>query len=408
MAIDVASGVVHITREEYLLPGRVPLTWGIHYSTSRLAARVGPLGLGWMVKYFARLTRLAGEYRLLTPDGHSEAFTAANDVAAGQLRLRNLGTFRELTTSRGQYVVTQWDVDSGEIERLIFGRPWGNDFLLSSVQNACGDSLVLEWEGSDRLKSIRQSSEDRSLALEYDVAGRLVGGKAQARGGFSQRLFTYEYDEHDRMIRARDAADVAVDYEYDTGSRLVRENGKDGGATTYRYDRDGRCVRYSGVDRYNEKRLRYLTSARTTIVTDSNGKSTAFEYLPSGEVTSQVDALGGQRRFEYDNLGRIVTKISPSGGSTVYEYDEAGNRTAIRNALGMAYQFEYNSAHLPTALIDPNGQAWRREYDAENRLTATTDPTGAVWRFEYDQQGHAVSLTDPRGPKLAEIREWPG
>src|SRR5208337_4497946 len=72
--VDVATGVVYSTHEDYSIPGNVDLIWERSYSTALLDRPATFLGPGWTSRYFATLTRAGNEYQFFTPEGDDEIF----------------------------------------------------------------------------------------------------------------------------------------------------------------------------------------------------------------------------------------------------------------------------------------------------------------------------------------------
>jgi RHS repeat-associated protein len=398
MPIDIATGAVYLEYEDVNIPGKVDLVWDRHYNTALLERQTGPLGRGWTSRYFATLTRKPGEYEFFTPEGAVESFLDPDAVVEGGGIVRNFGAFLEIFKSRDRYVVRSWDVESGEIWQYGFNpgpaeKPW----QLSTIEDVTGQALDLAYDRTGRLVSVRQHLENRALVLTWNSADRIDNLQLQDPDGRRHPVARYEYDDTGALSAAFDALGNADRFEYDRQGRLSREIAKHGGVFSHRYDDKDRCVLRTGLDRYDEKRLRYLDAARTTEVTDSTGAVFMYRWLPDGQIESEWDPLGAETKTGYDDYARIVSKATPGGATTLYEYDEQGNRNKIVDPVGNTYLLEFNDSHQPTTLTDPNGNLWQRHFDRSNRLVASTDPFGARWTVQYDEQGNLITLTNPRG-----------
>jgi RHS repeat-associated protein len=417
MPIDVATGVVSLTRVDVRVPGFVPLTWERRYSSAPSDPPTAPLGPGWAVRYFASLTPTAGGYRLFTPEGASYLFEDPEGRVARGRVLRDLGGFQELKTERGRLVLVRWDVDTGVVERFVFdAESPGRSGRLVAIEDVIGRGLDLEYDRAGRLARVVQRVERRALELAYLSNGMLGGVEFRAADGTREPVVRYSYDGG-RLTGVVDESGHTDGYRYGPDGRLGREEAKDGGAFTYTYDDKGRCAKFSGAGRYNEKSFRYVEAARLTYVTNSTGNTSVYEYLPTGQVVRWVNPVGGETRTEYDEHARVVAKVAPGGGVTRYTYDDAGNRSSITDPLGHGYTFLHNDAHLGTTLVNPNGHVWVREYDARNRLTASVDPQGRRWAFAYTADGFTEAVTDPlghrvrqryQGGQLVEWTDWAG
>ena len=277
-------------------------------------------------------------------------------------RVIHFGEFLELFKDGGRYVVQSWDVDSVEIWRYCFvpgpaGQPWP----LACIEDVTGQGLDLHRDATGRLTAVRQRLEKRTLLLEYNSTGFIETLIFQGANGERQRLARYEYDGEGRLNVAYDAAGNAEHYEDDKHGRIVREIGKDGSVVSYSYDPKGRCTRFSGLDRYDEKHLRFIETARVTEKVDSYGRTTLYQYMPNGQIITEWNPIGGESTKKYDEAGRITAETTQLGATTHYEYDEMGNRCKIVDPLGNTTFLAFNESHQPTIIRDPNGNLWKRE-----------------------------------------------
>jgi RHS repeat-associated protein len=417
--VDVATGTLYSTHKDISIPGKVALTWERRYSTSLLGSPPTPLGPGWTSRYFATLTREKDQYRLVSPEGETEIFADPEGTIEKGGVVRNLGTFQELAKRGDDYVVTRWDVDTGNIERFAFraGKA-GEAWLLASVEDVTGQGLDMLRYPTGRLTGVRQKLEKRTLLLEYAPTNRIRSIEFPMPDGKREVLARFEYDQDGRLIAAFDALGFADRYEYDSAGRMVREILKDGGVFTFRYDDKGRCVHTVGLDGYDEKTFRYLDHIHWTEVTNSLGHTTRYQWLATGQVVAEVNPLGAVRRSDYDDRGRLAAVHDPNGATTSYQYDAQGNRSKRTDPLGHEWSWTYNDTHQPQTLRDPVGARWLQAFDSAHRVSATEDPLGGRWTYEHDAHGNLVQVTNPNGVYtrlvfsdrgiLQEIRDWEG
>lgn len=398
MPIDVASGVVSLFFEDISIPGRVDLIWDRTYSGSLRPQEATPFGPGWTNRYQTRLTRHPAGFEFVTPNGSVEFLPDAEGMVERGGTVRHLGAFLEIFMEAGRYVVRSWNVETGHQWRYCFvAAVFGRTMPLHTLENLTGQRLALGYDQTGRLSAIRQEPEQRTLTLEYDRNELLSAVTLRAAEGTRHQLVRYEYNGQGRLAAVFDALGFADRFEYDAEGRLSRHLQKDGGVFFYRYDRGDRCIWYSGLDRYDEKRLRFLDASRTTEVTDSYGAKTIYQHLATGQIVSEANPLGAVMRTEYDAYGRVVAKVEPNGATTRYQYDDRGNRSAFEDALGNTYSLAFDDSHQAVAMQDPSGQVWHRQYDEWHRLAASVDPLGGRWDYQYDSAGNLIALTNPNG-----------
>jgi RHS repeat-associated protein len=396
----------------------MPIKWIRRYRSQLANTFNSPLGPGWTASWFAALKRTGCNLEFFSAEGVLDIFPDPDRRLEHGEIIRLFGAFLELVRQGDSYIVTGWDVESKEIKRFLFAaNPLSDAMALVSVEDVSGNAVELSWEVSGRLKSLRQRNEDRTVLVKYLSGGQISSLSLVTDSGEPTTLVHYEYDAQGRLLAATDRRGLANCCEYNEHSLVRREILKDGAVYSYRYDDRNRCVHFSGLDRYNEKRLRFIDSANRTMVTNSYGKTTIFEHLPSGQIISEVDAAGNQRRTEFDEFGRIMAKIEPTGATTHYTYDGQGNRDSITDPVGNTYQFKFNAHHQVVSETDPLGKTWHREYDSRHRLVGMRDPLGARWKIDYDECGNPAFITNPLGStrrgsftrgSLYEMTDWMG
>ena len=396
MPIDIATGNVELDREDFSLPGRVPIKWVRSYRTALLDQVSGDLGSGWTSNWFPTLKRSGSDWIFSDRNGSQHFFEDPNAEIAKGKTIRLLGSYLELSSNGGRFEIVSWDVDSGEIERFVFEvKTSGYAFNLVAIENVSGDRVDVTWTSGGELESLHQQRENRTILVHYK-AGRISSLSLENAPG-DPELVRYEYDKEGRLIAAVNRRGFAHRYEYDKLSKLKRELLPDGAVYTYKYDDKNRCIHFSGLDHYNEKRLKFLDPIGTTILTNSYGTIKTFKCNAKGQIESESSPIGAKRGTKYDEFGRVVQKIDELGAVTSYTYDEMGNRNSITDALGNVTQFTFNHAHQTTSIRDAMEQTWRREYDLSHRLIGTSNPLGAKWQIEYDQEGNPVQIIEPQG-----------
>ncbi|HMF97681.1 MAG TPA: RHS repeat-associated core domain-containing protein [Vicinamibacterales bacterium] len=408
MPIDIATGEVELDREDFVLPGRVPLRWTRRFR-SRLLQASTLLAPGWTTTVFASLKRINKDWHFTTPEGDLHVFEDPEDrIVKGHPNIL-LGAFLELKRIGNRLLITQWDVDSDDVQRFFFTAHGVSDDLtlsLESIENVSGDGLDLTWDVSGRIAKIRQRVENRTILINYDPsrghdsAPRVsIASVALSTHTGLATLVTYEYDASGRLTAAIDRRGLANRYEYDAYSRVKREILKDGAVYFYEYDTSGRCIHFSGLDHYNEKTLTFLDSTNKTLVKNSYGATSVFERTAAGQITSEVIAGGQAGRTHFDEHHRLVALSDPNGATTTFTYDSKGNRDSITDPLGHTYTFTFNDHHQALTLTDPLGNIWRREYDDRQRLTSTVTPLGQRWMISYDVDGNPATITNPLGTR---------
>ncbi len=399
--VDVATGTLYSTHEDIAIPGKVQLTWERRYSTSLINEPSTPLGLGWTIRYFSTLTNVDHQFKFVTPEGDTEIFDDSERTIDQGGIVRNLDSFQELTKIGNRYIVTRWDVDTGEIERYVFEKnKEGAAWPLASVEDVSGQGLDLIHDKDGRLISVQQRLEKRTLLIDYTDSNRINTVKFIFPDNKQQVLVRYEYDQEGRLIAAFNALGNADRYEYDYSSRMTKEIVKDNDVFFFKYDNQGRCVKTTGLNNYDEKTFHFMEHIGWTEVTNSLDQTFRYQWLPSGQIVTEIDPSGGTKKTEYDEFGRITAKIDPNNNAIRCEYDEQGNCFKTIDALGQTKLNVYNDFHQPVSYTNTAGISWHRIYNQKNLLIETTDPDGARYRINYDENGNLIEIIDPLGNRL--------
>src|ERR1700722_1253261 len=120
MAIDLATGNVHLEYEIAPIPGKLDLVWERLYSGTLFNRPPGLLGAGWTCRYESRLTRQADGFEFVTPAGASELLPARDGAVERGETIRNYGACLEIFFQAGRYIVQSWDLESELILRYCF------------------------------------------------------------------------------------------------------------------------------------------------------------------------------------------------------------------------------------------------------------------------------------------------
>lgn len=449
--IDPSSGRVYtVPVVDLSLPGPIPLTLSRSYSSSIADDDLG-LGHGWTHSLGWVVEERRRTLRVIEPGADT---TRAELIEVG-------GTVR---------------LPCGVLSRHEWGYSLQNDglgylfalrdekrYLLTRIVDRNDNAISLHYEGG-RLTSVIDSA-GRVINVRRDERGHILAFEvknALAQGRWTT-FRTYEYDEKENLVGARDPAGHATTFEYDEDHRLLRRRQPGGLTVEFRYDDAGRCFEtwcHRGDDDALDEGVPALLADHTTpakgfmhvrvdhaddgaeLVTSRasrriSGKDRpdqmtwgggvhSFSYDAAGEPTGYVDALGHASHAHRDHDGRLTRSIDPAGAVTEHLYDERGdviesrdaaggssryrrdargNLLAIEDDLGLVASFEYDGRGLPTTGVMPNGGITRMEYDAYGNRVTVVEPDGGTRHIRYDFLGRMVSATDERGGETLWVRD---
>ncbi len=418
--VDIATGVVTSSSVDVSIRGRMPLTWERAYGTPPAGSRPGPLGPGWSSRYFSTLRRTEAGHELSSGGGVVVTFLDQDDALGRGETLRSLTTFQELRARGGELVVTSWDVETFDVERLRFGRVGESEVLhLTGIERGDGAALSLTYDQDARLRAITQVRERRSLMLDYAPGDRLGRILLVLANGGQEVVVRYEYDRDGRLSAAIDALGRVARYEYDQASRLTHELALCGEEYFFAYDGRSRCVETSGPEGYDRKLLRFVDERRVTELRDSRGGLWRYHWNELGQVVMAISPRSAAEVTRYDEHGRIVETLDAYGRAITYAYDDLGNRVSVKHPngsettsrfdehhrlvsttdpLGATWDYAYGGvAWSPTEITVPTGLTWRRNVSGDGDLLTMENSEGGAWWFAYDEFGQLVAMTDWTG-----------
>ncbi|OYP35459.1 RHS repeat-associated core domain-containing protein [Rhodopirellula sp. MGV] len=396
--VDVATGVLFETNNDFFLNGRMPLEFKRHYSTALLDQSPGVLGPGWAGSLFCELRIGDSAIEFVDESGGEIQFGCTLDELRNGKPVRVPGAFLELRRDEtGKLVVTSWNTDTFLVTRYLFESVERGVSKLRSIENTAGFGIDLFYNEQEQLVRAAQRRERRAIELDYDIVGRLSRLSLRGSGGESRALMHYEYDASGRLQAIRDPTGATEQYTYDTNGRLTRIVQKDGAVWSFQFDDQGRCVLATGLENYDRKSFRYFDATRTTEVTDSHGLITKYHWLPSGQVWQQVSPSGAKQFTRYDEFGRITETVDAVGGIEKNEYDEDGNLASSANALGQVTAYSYNERRQITSVTLPNGAVIERRYDRSGRIIAVDGPCDSSGQFTWNRSGDLERYTNARG-----------
>jgi RHS repeat-associated protein len=412
--VSVTTGEVVTWATDFVLPGRMPITFDRAYS-SALHSALDPalrqdslLGPNWCCNWDARVLEKEGALPTFLPgDGRALPFEPSQsewreNPAASWIRLRSSGY--------------GYQVEDEQQRLLSFSKKLGHTWLLSSIEDRNGNTLRFVRDEQGALTAV-QHSGGYKLKVRATTE-RLFDIALEEPNGALRALVRFKYDGAGRLNGIIDANGAVAYFEYEHGARLTRWVSRDRSWFTYKYDDKGRCIETGGQDGLYQYRYDYDEIRRTVRVTDSYGAVTTYNHDDQFQLVSIKDPLGGLTSTKWNKLGRKTSETDPARRRVRYKYDDAGNVVAAMDPAGKRTKFEHDAKGRVTAITNAAGtrlvrkfdergnlieaglqgaKASRTEYDGRGNPTRITDPEGRVTSIECDPRGLPVRLTDSTG-----------
>ncbi|TDC76162.1 DUF6531 domain-containing protein [Streptomyces hainanensis] len=389
--VDMATGELVMSAVDIDLPGVLPLVLERHHRTS---VRTGLLfGPSWASTLDQRL--------LLEPDG--VVFAAADGMT---LHYPVPPPDDDVLPVEGPHWPLSWDGQAGGEMALwrddlaltlhfrpVPGRP-ATALPLTAISDRNGNTITVAYDAAGLpLEIVHHGGYRVGITCDEGHVSRLTLLSAPDR----PVLLRYDYDEHGDLTAVTNSSGRPLRLGYDDRHQVTGWEDRNGSWYRYVYDAAGRCVATHGSDGVLDYTFDYVTEARTTIATDSLGRSRRYRFNDSYQLVAETDALGNTVHRSWDRRDKPLTHTDELGGVTRLRWDTAGNLTAVARPDGATTRARYNGLNLPVEVTGFDGAVRHQEWDERGNCVAVTEATGATTHFTHDPSGALSTVTDATG-----------
>jgi len=268
--------------------------------------------------------------------------------------------------------------------------------------------------GTDGRLSSRTDRNGNTLSFVYnpavaggtyiqDASGRQIklyfdpNGRITSAQDPAGHSFQYGYDLNGNLVSITAPTGAVTNYSYDANHKIVQSTNPNGHKTYFEYDAQGRAFTNYQDNNVNKINLNFQAN-NTTVTTDSLGHQNTYVFNDFGLLLSHTDPLGAVTGQTWDANMNKTSVTDARGNVTHFAYDAKGNLTQKTDALNrqttMAYTPDFN---LVASITDALGQVTGFVYDVKGNLTTVTDALGKNHTFAYDTFGNVVTATDTLG-----------
>jgi RHS repeat-associated protein len=375
--VEINSGNLAVSENDVSVKGRgLSLEFTRSYN-SQNADSLGTLGYGWNHNYQILLIHSAGKYRLSGGEGSGQTFLESNlkpdrTIKAEKPYLGSLvknidGTFDYLTKSQTKYHFRRV-VEQGNPDELLSD--------LEYIEEPNGNRISLFYDTDRLLKTVKDSSNQRSLNFEYEQADNIFaqvnpGDVIQGFEGcpktsqFKQITGRLEQSVSKKVYRIKQVkgstnlGQLEINYVYDSDGNLISATriGNDA-ARNWKYD-------YNPTP--NNSNLKYahlLESVKSPNNPDE--VVTKYEYFFADTAPPRVSIISMPK-----SAGNFITNT--------FSYTFDTNTNLINGAT-----FTDGNNNTPTIYSLVNG-----------RVETITAPNNAVTYLKWTDFGQIKETTDP-------------
>lgn len=320
---------------------------------------------------------------------------------------------------------------------------------VSEITNSVGDKLTFTYKVQRKVEGIRSEPiyqevypNETDYLYVNDHVDMLVSVEWVSTENSNARiLYTYEYDNQDRLISASTSLDgntnytESFSYENDCLKTITNPDGREylltmdeanrltaisypGGAeaTLLNYNIGSTVVKtkIGNDDAYTVATYIYSESGTVTKLTDAGGHDINYTYtldlLPASVsytnyVNGQLSSTPITQTYEYDASTRNLTRLVVMQGSTTlsetlyqnYVYNQPQTVKVLTSEGYRTTTYTYNTAGQVLTVTDPAGKQTVNGYNSIGYLISTTDRNGGYIGYAYDVKGRVVTVSSSNG-----------
>ncbi|MEF1257063.1 DUF6531 domain-containing protein, partial [Vibrio sp. M260112] len=365
--IDMSTGKVFEERQDFTLPGFVPIEHRRYYQSTG-AQETGLLGTIWRSSW-DRCLHIKGNLVTFVDVDYSVAtFAIPNGEECSK---SNLKPEWRLYRTNEAFILKNKDG-----RRYHFGHALGNQVRLTQLSDASDNAVhflyergTLKWVvlSDDTLIQVHTQHRRIEQLDLLDEHRQLI-----------QTLATYQYDQRGHLVSVRANDGRNFDYTYSKTGLLTRWNDLADTWVEHDYDVQGRAIATRCAGQYWNDYIHYDDEQR---------------------ITYYQSAFGGTSQYVKDDKNRIIAIVDPQGNRTDQEWN-FDNLTAVTDPLGQRTEYQYDDWGNVTQVTEPNGQVHTYSYNDNGQLLSYCDPLSSTWHYAYNLAGLLLSVQDP------DAREW--
>jgi YD repeat-containing protein len=346
------------------------------------------------------------------------------DKKALQPRVLPVGTI--LTSDRFSHQTVQV-LRTGYQRVLENGRTelFGKDGKLRQVLNKQGNYLAFVYDVPGQITL--RDDQGRSIVLFKNDHGLVM--RIEASNG---KTCSYQYNNRDELVYAKDTGGGESRYEYDPNgrhnlTRIKNSEGKVTELTYYPYDQfenvksvlddtDGTLTDYTyAIDKANKQH--YTVTVTESGQAGNDGKreitsTSTYEYInakkPTGEeyIAKFITVVDGNRTATTYNPDGMPIQIEQGGETTSFAYDSRNHvtqKTTTTEVTNLTYDdvcSKVASVKVTSRVDNKVTEDGHFIYDGKCNLVAASSPEKSV-KLQYDAKGRISEDDDESGIKIA-------
>ncbi|MFJ5257528.1 RHS repeat-associated core domain-containing protein [Pseudomonas sp. NPDC088414] len=398
--VSMVTGEELLTLTDGQLNGLFPFEWTRLYRTSAAEVDCG-LGYGWShalaqrvqvnddgivwTDHENRITNfpLPSEQRSAITNSLAKAAIFIGDDPS-ELILTQAGErplfyhFRYNSEGATLIAITDRYRNRLHITRDIHGR-------IKRVDNGAGRALLIRY--------------DRKHIVSVDYQQFIPADNLEDAWATIQTLVTYRYDEHSRLVEAKNAAGESELYSYNHQNVILERQLAGGASFFWEWENEGkssRCIHHWANFTQMDARYTWDDNGSVT-VTNADGSEEIYTHDDHARLISKVEPGGAEHSNIYDEKGRLVAEKNPLGAITEYQYNDAGRLETVIPPEDTPTLYDYKFGFVSE--VRRGDAIWKYIRNKQSDITQQIDPDGNSTYYSYDDQGRLLEILNQDGSR---------
>lgn len=394
--IDVTSGELLLTYNDFSLPGPVDISWQRTYRSSN--TQVSPLGKGWCHWFQQQLQIHAchviyqdGEGRLIQLPLPEIGEFSANPCEAVFLYREQQDEF--LLKQGDQPICSFKPQPDQENDRPL-------TFRLTQISDSQGNYWQCHYRGNTAQLSRLTSSWGSSVQLHYNNGNLSAVELMAARQ--SILLAQYQVNSANQLTQSHSRLAGVNQYQY-TDTHISALTQRDREHLRFSQDENKRYTGIKGSCEQGELCIVYLEDA-ITLVKDSLDNTTSIQLTAFGKPEKIEWNNGHSLQFRYNNNHQLTQFSNELGHRFEYHYNAFGRLTALLDPAGGGFNLYYDQQQRPIGFTDALGKQWQADYDSKGRLAHCHLPGDISWHYLHDHHNRPIQIK--QGEQIVQQLAW--